>query len=261
MKTYEKWVEKLENDQEDDFSAMVHKWTISDYHTQSIKSEVIIDMLISEFIEEIVAAYLSEEKKIKLDEVILLAKEFPIKVNDENLRNAKVDYLMKVKDDFYFIELKTTNESLDEDQRKRMENAQEKKANGMWGFFVDILESKMNKTGNATGQADSKKYFFTWEKIKRKLALSKPEELKKLDGEIKILYLCMCKTGKSLKKDKGTEENNGMVDYMYLKEMDANGFLLDFLKNSGKEMRWEKTYSILQDVFDIAIELEGNPKN
>jgi hypothetical protein len=37
------------------FYTMVKDWTVSDYRTPKIKAEVIVDMLISEFIEEIVA--------------------------------------------------------------------------------------------------------------------------------------------------------------------------------------------------------------
>ncbi len=42
------------------FYEMVKYWTMNDYRTQAIKSEVIIDMLISDFIEEMVTAKLSE---------------------------------------------------------------------------------------------------------------------------------------------------------------------------------------------------------
>ncbi len=38
------------------FFDMVKEWTVRDYQTQSIKSEVIIDMLIPGFIGEMIAA-------------------------------------------------------------------------------------------------------------------------------------------------------------------------------------------------------------
>ena len=41
------------------FYEMVKKWTVSDYRTQAIKSEVIIEMLISDFIEQTSSAGLT----------------------------------------------------------------------------------------------------------------------------------------------------------------------------------------------------------
>nr|MBO6295080.1 hypothetical protein [Schwartzia sp. (in: firmicutes)] len=61
------------------FFEMIKEWTVNDYYTQSIKSEVIIDTLISGFIEEMVAARFNN---VKIGDVKLLAKEFPIRIND-----------------------------------------------------------------------------------------------------------------------------------------------------------------------------------
>ena len=127
------------------FYTMVKDWTVSDYRTPKIKAEVIVDMLISEFIEEIVAygVYGEDASKQKLK---LLAKEFPIsrvehdklsletikiikkykdyksgerpKVKDiGNLGNrqyASVDYLLKDEagSTVYLVELKSTNDSV-----------------------------------------------------------------------------------------------------------------------------------------------------
>lgn len=80
--------------------------------TQGLKTEVIVDMLISDFIEEMVAANL---ENVDVNDVKLLAKEFPIRTNKRNKKkrlNAKVDFLVKVKNDLYLIELKSTNASL-----------------------------------------------------------------------------------------------------------------------------------------------------
>jgi hypothetical protein len=56
---------------------MVKDWTVSDYRTPKIKAEVIVDMLISEFIEEIVA-YGVYGKEAYTKKLKLIAKEFPI---------------------------------------------------------------------------------------------------------------------------------------------------------------------------------------
>lgn len=110
------------------FYEMVKRWTIYDFKTPGIKAEVIIDMLLSEFIKEIVAyamEYNSEKPdknrseeccenktptNIPSNKYYLVAKEFPVpnkKKTDglvvsadeqsgeaEDNRNAKADYLL-----------------------------------------------------------------------------------------------------------------------------------------------------------------------
>ena len=77
-----------------DFYNMVKDWTSSDYCTPGIKAEVISDMLISDFIGDLLQFHYNNEKK-----VTLLLKEYPIKIYEENNRNAKVDYLVCVEED------------------------------------------------------------------------------------------------------------------------------------------------------------------
>ena len=99
------------------FFDVIKKWTALDYYTQGIKAEVIIDMLISEYIEEILSSCLGEK-------VHLIAKEFPIPTFSQknDSRNAKVDYLCysdnKNKDGviLYLVELKTTSSSIEYEQ-------------------------------------------------------------------------------------------------------------------------------------------------
>ena len=73
------------------FYEMVKKWTVSDYRTQGIKAEVILDMLLSKYLEEIVAVGLA----YPCGSVKLLAKEIPLNIKNQNL-NARVDYLAYV---------------------------------------------------------------------------------------------------------------------------------------------------------------------
>ena len=90
-----------------DFYNMVKEWTSSDYCTPGIKAEVILDMLISDFIGDLLQFHYNNEKK-----ATLLLKEYPIKIYEENNRNAKVDYLVCVEDaKLVLVELKTTNDS------------------------------------------------------------------------------------------------------------------------------------------------------
>jgi len=76
------------------FYNMVEKWTVSDYRTQKIKAEVLVDMLISEFIEEIVYYKLGKDEK-----AILIAKEFPItRVGQCGLKEERKNLIQKIKD-------------------------------------------------------------------------------------------------------------------------------------------------------------------
>ena len=56
------------------FYDKVKKWTVRDFRTQKIKAEVIVDMLISDYIEDIVSQSLGNDIK----DIKLIAKEFPI---------------------------------------------------------------------------------------------------------------------------------------------------------------------------------------
>ena len=92
------------------FFDMVNKWTVNDYRTQKIKAEVIVDMLISNFVADIVSYKIGVPTK-------LIAKEFPIErisQTESEHRYASVDYLLSdMKTNVYLTELKTTNDSFD----------------------------------------------------------------------------------------------------------------------------------------------------
>ena len=141
------------------FYNMVKKWTVSDYRTQKIKSEVIIDMLISEFIQEI--AYF-ESDGIK-ENPLFLAKEFPItRVGQHTLHTdliekikagtvtsdeldkrqyASADYLLKSGNTFYLTELKTTNSSIDGIQFLNMLWTCEQGAKSLYFRFYDVIKN------------------------------------------------------------------------------------------------------------------------
>ena len=152
------------------FYEMVKKWTVSDYRTQKIKAEVIIDMLISDYIEEIMSQSLG--KNIKL-----IAKEFPIarigqppiKEMDAALSKrqyASVDFLMWGKDAnesvIYLVELKTSDESLDGLQLWNMLWTCEQGSYSLYNRFYDIIIKYGIKThGN---EVSTKKYQYTLSK-------------------------------------------------------------------------------------------------
>lgn len=107
----EKPLEKYKN-----FYDELKKNVVMDFCTAGIKAEVIIDTLITPYVCDIVKTGLKIEESVEL-----VAKEFPIyrDSNPTNLKNAKVDYLLKSGNTFYMVELKTTKGSENVEQLKR----------------------------------------------------------------------------------------------------------------------------------------------
>lgn len=152
-----------ENSSNDFFFDMVKRWTVNDFFNPGIKAEVIWDMLLSDFIPEIICFKENGGSLDKIKEYRLLAKEFPID-NDSGrgLDNAKVDYLVLEKESksIYLVELKTTNDSFDHEQYRRYRNYVENKEvpedktmgqkfyNGkmLWDFYIRILESNIKES-------------------------------------------------------------------------------------------------------------------
>lgn len=111
---------------------MIKKWTISDYKTPGIKAEVILDMLISDFVAELLE---SEWKK----KVTLLTKELPLEIKAGSNLNAKVDYLVCAGEtELVMVELKTTKESYSKPQENRMKENAIKSAAAIIEFYKGI---------------------------------------------------------------------------------------------------------------------------
>lgn len=88
------------------------KEVINDYFTAKVKAEVIIDTILTPVIGEILAVCMQKEK------VKLLAKEFPIlKEKEKSYRPCNADYLMCDDKTVYLVELKTSMDSDDKEQR------------------------------------------------------------------------------------------------------------------------------------------------
>lgn len=106
----------------DAFYEMVKKWMVKDYRTPHIMSEVTINMLISEFIPEMLLYRLDGDKK----RMYLFGKEMPIptvslynqdKITDKQYKikwheYASADYILADDENVYLVELKTTNPSI-----------------------------------------------------------------------------------------------------------------------------------------------------
>lgn len=141
MKIYEKIAESI----------------INDYYTANIKAEVILDMVLTPVISEILTVIGQKNKDLGIEgEMRLLAKEFPMlklsaKESEYNYRNCNVDYLMCDEKSIYFVELKTTQKSLDPNQMKKYLNylkdcKNEKFSNVSGAAFIDLL-NHVSKTG------------------------------------------------------------------------------------------------------------------
>lgn len=94
------------------FYNLIKFWTLNDFCTPNIKAEVIFDMLLSPFITDIVKNGINSNGHL-----VLLAKEFPLKVYKNN-KGPKVDYLLMddSTNDLYIVELKTDNNSFNTKQ-------------------------------------------------------------------------------------------------------------------------------------------------
>ena len=94
------------------FYNLIEFWTLNDFCTPNIKAEVIFDMLLSPFITDIVKEGMNSNGRF-----VLLAKEFPLKVYENN-KGPKVDYLLMddSTNDLYIVELKTDNNSFNKKQ-------------------------------------------------------------------------------------------------------------------------------------------------
>ena len=160
------------------FYEMVKKWTIRDYRTQKIKAEVIVDMLISEYIEEIVSQIFGKEIK-------LIAKEFPIarigqkrKKNEvyeqpnpkdsrsnreTNRQYASVDFLMSGTESgkpvLYLVELKTSDSSADGVQLWNMLWTCSQGSDSLYSRFYDVIVN-YGIIGNGN-DLPTKKYQYT----------------------------------------------------------------------------------------------------
>lgn len=204
-----------------DFYNMVKEWTVSDYCTPGIKAEVILDMLISDYIGDLLQFHYENEKK-----VTLLLKEYPIKIYEENNRNAKVDYLVCVGDTkLVLVELKTTNDSFSDAQKSRMEQAVKNDTKSLIDFYDGIVKL----TGG--NSLDRKKYAYSFERFKRNLADAQLNEEKvraiqeldylyvslndgnsKLPQQKTIILMDYCEDGKQYKNFKAWLENDERQD-------------------------------------------------
>ncbi|MBQ9479118.1 MAG: hypothetical protein IJ668_06975 [Selenomonadaceae bacterium] len=239
------------------FFEMVKKWTVNDYRTQGIKSEVIIDMLISEFVEEIVAYGLgidvNEKSKIKL-----LAKEFPIKLGEKYIKNAKASYLLsdEINKKLYLTELNTNAWNFpgrdDREQLTSLVNAADDGVNRLWDFFFKVLDRHIKRPTE-----ESRKYFYTLHKLIDGIGLLPSMKMSELEKEIQrafsgyvptIIYISMPPIDTEEKSYSDGRKLYMVMQVIHLKTLldsrdDFNKYI-----SEDKTGIWESTREILDEI-------------
>lgn len=237
-----------------DFYKMVKEWTVSDYCTPGVKAEVILDMLISDFMEELIQYHYLNTEQGKFS-VTLLAKEFPIRTKDENLRNAKVDYLMYIKNEeeekLVLVELKSTDDSFDTEQMERMKDRAEEGAKELIDFYNSIFDKLVNHSeGNLS---DRIKYQYSYNHFPKNWKNDEPKGkriIRKLDlergtgkSDIKTDYLYIFLTGNARLTDEKLPMEQRLILADYCKD-DKNFEKL--LKSTERVQLWESVSDILR---------------
>ena len=263
------------------FYDMVKKWTIKDFCTQGVKAEVIIDMLISEFIEELVYLWLQlRRESVKIENIQLLAKEFPIATHltingFTSLDNAKVDYLVinHAKKYIYITELKTTKIT-NRQQRKQLlhyKNYQKNvKGEKLFWFFSRIIKNSNldplflknpSKIIPITLEG-SQKYITTVSRISEisGIPIKRIEDIDKLTEafksyKVKVIYLNLKRYTYSDRKNsskKSFEENfevpEIVLEKLLVPPIEGGKEYMDFerlLKQRGKYETWNLTKELL----------------
>ncbi len=262
------------------FYEMVKKWTVNDYRTQKIKSEVVIDMLISDFIEEMVSYGIDE----KGSTVKLIAKEFPIErisQAENEHQYASVDYLLSdMSSNVYLTELKTTNDSFDGVQLLNMLGVCNRGIHALRNpLEYVVLEYGIQKHFNERG---TKKYLYTLKNMMncyefgqmslacfadssrdgdKQNALAKKiidgvfGKLESTKPEIKILYISLNYISIEEKAEKAKIPYNIQGTNVILKPIIISEIISDnnFIKTLPleKQSAWERTRNILGELVKL----------
>ncbi len=232
------------------FFKMVKDWTVSDYWTQSVRSEIIIDMLISDFVGEMLTSVLSP----KPEKVQLLAKEFPIKKpgeqkkkkdGEEVLSNDKVDYLVAADETLYLVELKTTAKSYSQEQFDRMIAIRDKGNEELWKYFFAIMASKCQKKW----ETDSKKYLNSLYHIEKAAGIPLDESIKSFKAFSDSINKDILDRDQKFLLDKYEGLEIAYIGPEKLKKYLQEGISLvnlnEFIKQEG--MAWEQLQGLLSE--------------
>ena len=201
-------------------------------------------MLISEFVEDLIGSHYWGDMQGE-HQVTLLMKEFPIQTNEENNRNAKVDYLVSVDwEKLVLVELKTTDDSFDKNQLERTKAAVNTNVQDLIDFYNRIMGLKGQNT------LDHKKYQYACDKFKFEDNMSMMQSEDGILKNLQLDYLYISLTdGKKLKENIPEEEKRLILEY-YWKEGIADKKYKAFQKKLENEQRlqlWEEVSGILAE--------------
>ncbi len=227
---------------------MIKHWIVSDHYNPAIKSEVIWDMLLSDFVCDMMRAYCKTK-----EEIILLAKEFPYINSDKNI--SKVDYLVGVGKELYFVELKTNSDSFNESQYKDYMNYvnenpdEDYTLDRLWERYKKSIPKKKS-AGNYYKNSKSQKYAYQIERMKRvcnKANLDNYKFIEYMKDEyqgIKVIYITFDKIEYEKPVDQIVIEN-------HITEGDEkdNFRILEFKNKDDEERRerWRMVLDIIRD--------------
>jgi hypothetical protein len=238
-----------------DFKEMIKKWVEYDYCTPGIKSEVIIDMLISEFIEEIIR-FGAADGKVKDNDIELITKEFPFACCQEenpNDRNFKADYLVANHEEkiMYVVELKTSKDSL---SIKQLQNYTKILNPNNFAKYWDFQNKLINTYGKhkteepqaATKIYGSRKYRYTGSRLEK--TRYKTEHLYKQKYTMRLQYILLDENcDRSLENVK--ESCEWINAPIVLKKLCGNSNFYSVLDDNKKEL-WEIVEDILKTLWN-----------
>ena len=239
------------------FFEMVKKWTVNDYRTQGIKSEVIIDMLISEFVAEIIAYGIGVDVEDK-DKIKLLAKEYPIRLGEKYIKNAKASYLLsdEINRKIYLTELNTNAWNFpskdDKEQLTSLVKAEDDGVAHLWDFFFKVLDRHIKRPTE-----ESRKYFYTLHKLIEVVGLLPSMKMSELEKEIKrafngyevtIIYISMPSIDIEEKTYTDGRRLFKVMNVIHLKDLLDNPDGFNKYIADDKMSIWESTRDILNEI-------------
>lgn len=181
---------------QDSFEEMLKKWVVNDYFTPNIKAEVILDTLLTPYVPQTLRSHRGDI------DAVFLAKEMSMIETDETSegqeqgdnRGPKIDYVLadKNRDCVYFVELKTTDSSIDAKQLSFYTSLA-----GQTSNFGDVLGKRLLAIleayleidlGTPEGWVNDNKLTKAWQKIwdKRKRYVPANQYPEKSDSYTKM---------------------------------------------------------------------------
>lgn len=206
----------------------IKRWVVNDYFTPNIKAEVILDTLLTPYIEELV------KNQCGLDGVKFITKEMSIKDDREDKRGKKIDYLLADSRFVYMVELKTTKGSIKKKQWKTYFNY----CLGEGRDFGTVFGEKMIEIGSSLTtipdniKSPSEK---PWnERVEYIFAAMMSKGKAEYSKDRKTAYVAQAK---ELLKEKGWDSTH---KYLY-----TMGQLLDYYEVSADLDFWKKPLKLI----------------